>query len=31
VKIDGRRHYVRVADERVEIDGYGEGSVGGTV
>src|SRR5450755_4717684 len=24
VKIDGRRHYVRVADERVELDGYGE-------
>jgi hypothetical protein len=24
VKLDGRRHYVRVADERVEIDGYGE-------
>ncbi len=24
VKRDGRRHYVRVADERVELDGYGE-------
>src|SRR5450755_3555010 len=23
VRIDGRRHYVRVADEQVELDGYG--------
>jgi hypothetical protein len=23
VKLDGRRHYLRVADEQVEIDGYG--------
>jgi hypothetical protein len=24
VKVDGRRHYVRVADEQVDLDGYGE-------
>ena len=24
VTVDGRRHYVRVADERVELDGYGQ-------
>jgi hypothetical protein len=24
VAVDGRRHYVRVADEQVELDGYGE-------